>query len=179
MHIKTLAGLAAALLFSAPVMASDDASGRYAGAASFNWQIAGDADTEGSGVRFAVGQALNQYLSVEAQLATGGGKDGLRLKRQLGAYLRADWPLTETLRVHARYGYAETKLEVVGAAGPGGVVLADISDRGGSYGAGIDVRVLPGVLDGRLSFTADYMVFHEGRGTKVDARSIGLRLDLR
>lgn len=173
--------LAAGLLLAGPALAQDSTSdddrpARYASAASFNWDISGAVEAKGSGARLTLGQALNDYVSVEAHFATGGGSDGLRLKRQLGAYLRADWPVSEAVRVFARYGYVETRLE---QTVPPGVVVTDVSDRGGSYGAGIELRVLPGVLDGRLSVTADYTVFEEGGGTKADARSVGLRFDLR
>ena len=80
------------------------------------------------------------------------------------------------MRVFARYGYVESKLELTA---PSGQVAADLSDRGGSYGAGLEVRVLPNLLDGRLAVTADYTVFREGSGYKADARSVGLRYDLR
>ena len=175
--MKKMIALLAAGLLAGPVLA--DESTRYATASSFNWAVKAGERVEGSGARLTLGQALNDYLSVEAHLAMGGGSDSLKLKRQLGAYLRADWPVTESLRIHGRYGYVETKLEAVLPVGPGHVSLANLSDRGGSYGAGIELRVLPNVLDGRLSLTADYTVFEEGGGTKVDARSIGLRLDLR
>lgn len=176
--MNKLALLAAGLLLAGPALAEteDKHPARYASAASFNWDVSGTTDAKGSGVRLVLGQALNDYLAVEAHLATGGGSNDVRLKRQLGAYLRADWPITEAVRVFARYGYVETRLE---QTVPPGVVVTDVSDRGGSYGAGIELRVLPGVLDGRLSVTADYTVFEEGGGTKADARSVGLRFDLR
>lgn len=175
---KTIALLAGGLLLAGPALADEPA--RYASASSFNWGVnVGGGQVDGSGARLTLGQALNDYFSVEAHLAMGGGSDSIKLKRQLGAYLRADWPVTESLRLYGRYGYAESKLEAVMPIGPGHVSMGELSDRGGSYGAGIELRVLPGVMDGRLSFTADYMVFHEGGGTKFDARSVGLRLDLR
>lgn len=175
--MKKMIALLAAGLLAGPVLA--DEAPRYATASSFNWAVKAGDRVEGSGARLTLGQSLNDYLSVEAHLAMGGGSDSLKLKRQLGAYLRVDWPVTESVRVYGRYGYAESKLEVVSPVGPGHVSLGDLSDRGGSYGAGVELRVLPGILEGRLSVTADYMVFRDGGGVKADARSVGLKLDLR
>lgn len=166
---KTLGLMGVLLLASGGVHA--ETGGRYAGATSFNWDVGAEG---GSGVSVTYGGRLNDYLGVEVEAALGGGTEALALARLLGGYVRAEYPLTDAVRVHGRYGYAEAKLEVLRP----GAADDRVTHRGGAYGGGVTVR-LPDVLNGRLSVTADYTVYAEAGGDKVDARSIGLRLDLR
>lgn len=171
--MKRLTLIGAALLACGLAHAQDDAtSSRYAQAESFNWDVGND--QRGSGVRLTYGGALNDYLSLEVQGALGGGTDTVELKRLYGGYLRAQYPLTEAVSVYGRYGYAEAKFELLSSGG----VVDEATHRGGSYGGGVAVR-LPGVLGDRLSLTLDYTVYAEEGGNKADARSVGLRYELR
>jgi opacity protein-like surface antigen len=178
-HSSWFAALLMAVL-AVPALAQDEAGqpSRYASASSLNWQIEGGDVAKGSGLRLTFGHQLGDYLSVELHGGLGGGSsDGafdIGLKELLGGYLRASYPLTEYLNVYGLYGYSRVKLDVddLGAG-----TSSSETETGGSYGGGVEFKVLSGLLDGRLRLTADYIVYLDKRGGEFVARSAGLRLD--
>ena len=186
-------------LVAAPAMAdSDTASGpaRYASVSSLNWNLE-DGFAEASGVRLVLGQQLSDNLSVELHGGMGGDDNvtlmttdptpvavngDLGLQQLVGLFLRAQWPVTEQVRLFGLVGYSRVKAEFEGAAGftAGGTALArdgfGESESGNSYGGGLEFNVLSGLLDGGLHLTADYIVYLDRSGARFDARSVGLKL---
>lgn len=150
----------------------------YASVSSLNWQLDAAADAKGSGLRLVYGHPLGDYLSVELHGGLGGGSsDGaydVGLKEMLGGYLRASYPFNDFFSVHGLFGYTRAKFDVEDLVA--GTSSTD-TETGGSYGGGVEIKVMPGLLDGRLRVTADYIVYLDKTGGEFVARSAGLRLD--
>jgi hypothetical protein len=137
------------------------------------------ADTaKGSGVRLVYGHSLGDYLSIELHGGLGGGSsDGaydIGLKELLGGYLRASYPFNDLFSVYGLFGYTRAKFDVDDLVAG---TSSTETETGGSYGGGVEFKVSPVLLDGRLRLTADYMVYLDKSGAEFVARSVGLRLD--
>ena len=184
-------------LMATPALAETESPARYASVSSLNWQLESDF-AEGSGIRLVLGQQLSDHLSVELHGAMGGDDSvtlmttdptpvavngDLGLKQLFGAYIRASYPFNDSVSVYGTAGYTTVKAEFEGDAKftAGSTPLNRDSFResesGSSYGGGIELNVLSGVLDGRLRLTADYMVYLDTSGADFEARSVGVRLD--
>ena len=195
LRLCQLALLAVAATVISPALAQDEAEGpaRYASVSSLNWEIEGGDVAKGSGVRLVLGQQLSDVLSLEVHAGLGGGSSAeidylppgggpeetgpadIRLKQLLGGYLRAEYPVTQQLTVFGLAGYTTGKLDIE-VQGPVGAPRFSESDRGGSYGAGLEFDVFTRTLDGRLRLTADYMVYLDRSDARFVARSVGMRL---
>ncbi len=189
--------MGAALLISAAAQAEETKPHQYAAVHSFNWEV-GNNFADGSGVRLTLGHQLSEYLGVEVQGATGGGRDvtlytadpvpvpftaEARLDQMLGIYLRAQVPLGERVKVFGLFGYTKAKLEVESGAGamtgsgqPLDRTAFTESESGLSYGGGVEIGIFPGLLNDRLKLGLDYMVYLDG-DVEAKATSVGLRLD--
>ncbi len=179
---------------AAPAFAEEaDGAVRYAGASSFNWDLNGGDGGKGSGARLSLGQQLSPYIGVEAHAGMGGGSsidvlidDGVNppvprradaeLDQLLGVYLRAQYPFNDFFTVYGLYGYTRAKVNIDVESALGSPSFSE-TQSGGSYGGGVDFKVLSGVLDGKLRITLDYMVYLDQSGGEFVARSAGLRLD--
>ena len=172
----------------------------YAAVHSLNWAV-GNNFADGSGLRVTLGHQLSEYLSLEVQAGTGGGRDvtlytvptpgnpsspftaEARLKQLLGGYLRVQVPLGERMKVFGLAGYTSAKPEFEAAPGTttGSGQPLDRSgftesESGMSYGGGVEIGVFPDLLNDRLKLGLDYMVYLDG-DVEAKATSVGLRLD--
>jgi opacity protein-like surface antigen len=150
----------------------------YASVSSLNWEIENGDVAKGSGLRLVYGHPLGDHLSIELHGGLGGGSsDGafdVELKELLGGYLRASYPFSDLFSVYGLFGYTRAKFDVEDLAGN---TTESETETGGSYGGGVEIKVIPGLFDGRLRRIADYMVYLDKTGAEFAARSVGLRLD--
>ena len=180
------------LIATAPALANN-----YAAVHSFNWEV-GNNFADGSGVRLTLGHQLSEHLAVEVQGATGGGRDvtlyttatpavpftaEARLDQMLGAFLRAQVPLGDRVKVFGLVGYTEAKLKLesgtgatTGSGQPLDRTAFTESESGMSYGGGVEIGIFSGLLNDRLKLGLDYMVYLDG-DVEAKATSVGLRLD--
>jgi opacity protein-like surface antigen len=158
--------------------AAASAPAPYASVSSLNWEIENGDTAKGSGVRLVYGHSLGDYLSIELHGGLGGGSsDGaydIGLKELLGGYLRASYPFNDLFSVYGLFGYTRAKFDVDDLVAG---TSSTETETGGSYGGGVEFKVSPVLLDGRLRLTADYMVYLDKSGAEFVARSVGLRLD--
>lgn len=188
-----------AALLAAPAMAQDERpASRYASVSSLNWEVDNGRLAKGSGLRLVFGKRLSDHLSLELHGGTGGDSATtlmttdptpvpvdvtVGLKQLVGGFIRGEWALNEQVSTYALFGYSHVKLEVEGAPAATGGGMAfnrdsfSESDTGTSYGAGVEFTVLPGMLDGNLRVTADYIVYLDKSGADTEARSVGLKLE--
>lgn len=154
----------------------------YAGIDLFNWTYDEDGFTDfsGTGLRLRAGVSVNDYLSVEAHLASGGsdekfvtipnccsGEVELELDHIISLMLRPQLPVNDRFNVYGLIGFSQGELTL---SGGGGSISDD--DSGLSFGAGAEFAVTD-----RVWLGADYVNYLSDSDYDATAFSVGGRVE--
>jgi opacity protein-like surface antigen len=116
-------------------------------------------------VRGTLGYQFAPNFSAEGMVGLGAGTDtgagtSLKVDNMVGAFVKAQYYLTDSFAVHGRLGATRTKLKINGA-----------SDTGSSfaYGAGVSYDINKSVY-----VNADYMNYYDRNNQKIDGYTVGV-----
>ena len=94
-----------------------------------------------------------------------------KLNQVWGLFLRPSYTFAERLSVYGLVGYAYANVDY--RTEPS---WYSESASGLAYGAGLDLGIFSGVLDGNLSLTLDYVQYLDEDDLQFDAMSVGIKL---
>jgi opacity protein-like surface antigen len=169
--------LALSVALSSSVYAADPYVGGNVLFLDYSEQLLDD-DLALTAISGRLGSMINDNVSGEVRVGLGVGDDSVEdggnrydveLNSMIGAYLKAGFPVADSLFPYAVIGFTRTDIEY----SLSGVGSSSESDSDISYGFGVDLS-----LDRKLSLNVEYMNYYDNDGAEIDGFSIGLAMKL-